>query len=139
MASPDSTGSSSSGGGQRRATETKSAYKTTEFYAFLLAVLGVLIAADNIGGDRDYFRADQAWLYVTILTVGYMLSRGLAKAGSREPYTEVSADAGDGAPLAERFKTAAAVLKDGGDAPSSGPRPDHPVQPGLNQPGVQGH
>jgi hypothetical protein len=26
------------------------------------------------------------WLYATILTVGYMISRGLAKSGSREPY-----------------------------------------------------
>jgi hypothetical protein len=25
---------------------------------------------------------------VTILTVGYMISRGLAKSGSRDPYTE---------------------------------------------------
>jgi hypothetical protein len=28
----------------------------------------------------------QVWLSVTILTVGYMLSRGLAKSGSRDPY-----------------------------------------------------
>jgi hypothetical protein len=27
-------------------------------------------------------------LYVTLLTIGYMVSRGLAKSGSREPYTE---------------------------------------------------
>jgi hypothetical protein len=51
-------------------------------------VVGVLIAAAvvdeaNAGG----FGAGQAWLYVTILTVGYMLSRGFAKSGSREPYT----------------------------------------------------
>jgi hypothetical protein len=26
------------------------------------------------------------WLYVTLLTIGYMISRGLAKAGSRDPY-----------------------------------------------------
>jgi hypothetical protein len=37
--------------------------------------------------DAD-FGARQAWLYVTILTVGYMVSRGLAKAGSRQPYDE---------------------------------------------------
>ena len=75
---------------RRRSTETKAAYKTTEFYAYLLVLLGVLIAADNIGGNlgRDYFRADEAWLYVTILTVGYMISRGMAKAGSRETYTD---------------------------------------------------
>jgi hypothetical protein len=27
-------------------------------------------------------------LYATVLTVGYMISRGLAKAGSRQPYDE---------------------------------------------------
>lgn len=69
-------------------TETKASFKTTEFFAYLAAVVGVLIAAgvvdeSNAGG----FGARQAWLYVTILTVGYMLSRGFAKSGSREPYT----------------------------------------------------
>jgi hypothetical protein len=56
-----------------KSTETKSAYKTTELIVYVLAVLGVLIAS---------------WRYVTYLTVGYMISRGLAKAGSREPYRD---------------------------------------------------
>jgi hypothetical protein len=30
------------------------------------------------------FGARSAWLYVTLLSIGYMISRGLAKAGSRE-------------------------------------------------------
>ena len=34
-------------------------------------------------GRGDVFLADQAWLYVTLLSIGYMISRGLAKAGSR--------------------------------------------------------
>ena len=34
------------------------------------------------------FGANPAWRYVTYLTVGYMISRGLAKAGSREPYRD---------------------------------------------------
>jgi hypothetical protein len=72
----------------RRSTETKASFKTTEFFAYIAAVIGVLIAAGvvdeaNAGG----FGAKQAWLYVTVLTVGYMVSRGLAKSGSREPYT----------------------------------------------------
>jgi hypothetical protein len=71
----------------RRETETKASFKTTEFFAYLVAVAGVLIAAavvdESNGGG---FGARQAWLYVTILTVGYMVSRGLAKSGSREPY-----------------------------------------------------
>ena len=27
----------------------------------------------------DYFRADKAWVYIVLLTIGYMVSRGLAK------------------------------------------------------------
>ena len=30
-----------------------------------------------------YFRADRAWFYIVLLSVGYMVSRGLAKAGTR--------------------------------------------------------
>ena len=36
--------------------------------------------------DAGGLGARQVWLYATILTVGYMISRGLAKSGSREPY-----------------------------------------------------
>lgn len=73
--------------GRRRTTETKASFKTTEFFVYLAAVAGVLIAAavvDEANGGG--FGAKQAWLYVTVLTVGYMVSRGLAKSGSREPY-----------------------------------------------------
>jgi hypothetical protein len=73
---------------RRASTETKASFKTTEFFAYLAAVIGVLIAAavvDDANGAA--FGAKQAWLYVTVLTVGYMVSRGLAKSGSREPYT----------------------------------------------------
>ncbi|HEU4545451.1 MAG TPA: hypothetical protein VFR88_04085 [Microlunatus sp.] len=72
-----------------RTTETKSAFKTTELIVFVLAAVGVLIAAwvtDN-GDDGQGFGAASAWLYVTMLTIGYMISRGLAKSGSRERYT----------------------------------------------------
>jgi hypothetical protein len=70
----------------RESTETKSAYKTTELIVYALAVLGVLIAS-AIVTDAS-FGADHAWRYVTYLTVGYLISRGLAKAGSREPYRD---------------------------------------------------
>jgi hypothetical protein len=36
--------------------------------------------------DLDAFSASRAWLYIAIVGVGYMISRGLAKVGSREPY-----------------------------------------------------
>jgi hypothetical protein len=31
-----------------------------------------------------YFRADRAWFYIVLLSIGYMVSRGLARAGSRQ-------------------------------------------------------
>ena len=74
---------------RRLATETKASFKTTEFIAFVAMVIGVLIAAAVVDeADAGGLGAKQAWLYVTILTVGYMVSRGLAKAGSRQPYDE---------------------------------------------------
>ncbi|GGW13110.1 hypothetical protein GCM10010501_15340 [Streptomyces libani subsp. rufus] len=76
---------------RRLSTETKAAFKTTEFFAYIAAVVAVLIASMVVGDDdghADYFRADKAWLYIVVLTVGYMLSRGLAKSGSRDPYDE---------------------------------------------------
>ncbi len=68
--------------------ETKPSYKTTELIIYVLAVIGVLIAS-NVVGDRanndgsDIFAADKAWWYITLLTIGYLVSRGLAKSGSR--------------------------------------------------------
>ncbi len=68
------------------ATETKSATKTTEFYVFIVVALGVLIASAVVDNNEDGsgFDANHAWLYVSILAVGYMVSRGLAKSGSFE-------------------------------------------------------
>ncbi|MEV4350040.1 hypothetical protein AB0J83_36745 [Actinoplanes sp. NPDC049596] len=68
--------------------ETKPSFKTTELAVYVLSVVGVLIAAKVTGdvpGENggDIFAADKAWLYITLLTIGYMISRGLAKAGSR--------------------------------------------------------
>lgn len=83
----------------RLTTETKHSLKTTEFWAMLAIVAGILAASAIVGqgdgngdGNVDAFPASRAWLYVAIVGVGYMVSRGLAKAGSREPYW---ADEGD--------------------------------------------
>jgi hypothetical protein len=74
----------------RLSTESKHSSKTTEFYAMVVVIVGILIAAAMIkGGDTngtDEFIARQAWLYVAIVASSYMISRGLAKSGSREPY-----------------------------------------------------
>jgi hypothetical protein len=74
---------------QRLGTETKAAFKTTEFYVMIAVLVGILIAGNAIEiaeGGTDYFTADKVWLYITILASAYMISRGLAKSGSRDPY-----------------------------------------------------
>ena len=73
----------------RLSTETKSSVKTTELIFYVAAVAGVLTASYVVKATRDhgdYFRADRAWFYVVLLTIGYLASRGLAKSGSREHY-----------------------------------------------------
>jgi len=76
--------------GHRLATETKAAFKTTEFWAMAAVIVAILASAAAIkGGDSggtDEFIARQAWLYVAIVAGAYFISRGLAKSGSHEPY-----------------------------------------------------
>ena len=38
--------------------------------------------------DTSDFGTQEAWFYVTLLTIGYMISRGLAKSGSRDFYDD---------------------------------------------------
>jgi hypothetical protein len=66
--------------------ETKHASKTTEFYAMVGVIAAILVAAWWVGrnGAPDAFRADRAWLYVSIVASAYMVSRGLAKSGSHD-------------------------------------------------------
>ena len=76
---------------RRLVTETKQAFKTTEFWAMVALVVAILVSAAVIhGGDNgtDEFIARNAWLYVSILAGAYFISRGLAKSGSPQPYDE---------------------------------------------------
>ncbi|WP_193607173.1 hypothetical protein [Nocardioides lijunqiniae] len=75
---------------RRLSTETKASFKTTELVAYVAAVIGVLVAAAMV--DRGDFGAQEAWFYVTLLTIGYMVSRGLAKSGSRDFYSDAQRD-----------------------------------------------
>ena len=89
---------------ERLTTETKHSTKTTEFFAMVAVIVGILVSAALIkGGDSegtDEFIARQAWLYVSIVAGAYFISRGLAKSGSREPYfdggTNADRDGRDG-------------------------------------------
>jgi hypothetical protein len=77
---------------RRLTTETKQAFKTTEFWGMVGVIAAILVSAAVIkGGDTggtDEFIARQAWLYVAIVAGAYFIGRGLAKSGSRDPYTE---------------------------------------------------
>ena len=84
---------------RRVSTETKASYKTTELAVYVLAVIGILVASAVVdNGDADNitgFDARQAWTLITYLTIGYLISRGLAKSGSREFYDDDPADRRD--------------------------------------------
>lgn len=102
--------------------ETKPAFKTTEFISYVVVSLGVLLTSlviDDNGGDGDYFTADRAWLYVVVLTLGYLLSRGLAKLGSHH---HENTNIHNRNPVGERLKRAGKILVgDDPDATTSEP------------------
>jgi|1186.fasta_scaffold01604_2 hypothetical protein len=75
---------------RRVSTETKAAFKTTEMIAYVVVTVAMLIASQIVDG----FDAEQAWLYASLLTIGYMVSRGLAKSGSRDYYDDDTGHAG---------------------------------------------
>ena len=81
---------------RRLTTETKQAFKTTEFWAMVGVIVAILVSAAVIkGGDTDgtdEFIARQAWLYVAMVAGAYLFGGGLAKSGSRDPYTETLED-----------------------------------------------
>ena len=59
--------------------ETKLSLKTTEFWAMAAVNAAILIAAyvsDSLGDIR-------AWTLVAAVSIGYMISRGLAKSGTK--------------------------------------------------------
>ena len=64
--------------------ETRPSWKTSELLIFLVLAAGIFIAAEHVGSTGDNaFSSQRAWLYVTILGAAYIISRGLAKSGSR--------------------------------------------------------
>ena len=59
--------------------ETKPSLKTTEFWAMAAVNAAILIAA-YVSDSLDDVRA---WTLVAAVSIGYMISRGLAKAGTK--------------------------------------------------------
>ncbi len=89
------TGSTVGRAARRLSTETKSFFKTSEWWTYLAIVIALLIAGNSIEGEEggaDVFAADKVWLYITILTIGYLISRGIAKSGVRDPYWDEAGD-----------------------------------------------
>jgi hypothetical protein len=118
---------------RRLSTETKQAFKSTEFWVFVVVFIGILLAGTVDDSEGTQFGADDVWLYITLLTIGYMVSRGLAKSGSRDPYTEQPAGA-DGDSVTDRVKAAAHVLTEGqsgSGAATSHDAPPHDVGGGA--------
>ena len=68
-------------------TEAKNGFKTSEFYVMLVFVAGVLIATYT---DVDSLGREDGWRFAAFAVVAYIVSRGLAKLGTREPYVDES-------------------------------------------------
>jgi hypothetical protein len=73
-------------------TETRRSFKTTELLAYIGTLVAILIAGAAVNNGPNGLGARQVWLYATILTAGYMISRGLAKSGSFEKEFEETGD-----------------------------------------------
>jgi hypothetical protein len=59
--------------------ETKLSLKTTEFWAMAAVIAAILIAAYVSDSLNDI----RAWTLVAAVAIGYMVSRGLAKSGTK--------------------------------------------------------
>jgi hypothetical protein len=64
---------------RRTPDETKHALKTTEFFAMVGIIAAILIAS----AVSDTFGDRRAWTLVAAVAIGYMISRGLAKSGTK--------------------------------------------------------
>jgi hypothetical protein len=63
----------------RTTDETKHALKTTEFFA-MVGIIGAILIASAVS---DSFGDRRAWTLVAAVAIGYIISRGLAKSGTK--------------------------------------------------------
>ena len=64
---------------RRTRDETKLSLKTTEFWAMVGVIAAILIAS----AVSDSLNDVRAWTLVAAVAIGYMVSRGLAKSGTK--------------------------------------------------------
>ena len=81
---------------RRTTDETKNALKTTEFFA-MVGIIGAILIASAVS---DSFGDLRAWTLVAAVAIGYMISRGLAKSGTKyvggeDPLTGTTTSARD--------------------------------------------
>lgn len=72
-------------------TETKNSFLTTEFWIYAGAVTLVVISAFWRGSGTNGLNINDpilAWWFLSALTAAYLISRGLAKAGSDRRLTD---------------------------------------------------
>lgn len=69
-----------------RPTETRRAFKTSEFWVFIAVAAGVIIT--TYADDGDSLTVWRGWLLFCATAIAYVVSRGIAKAGSSEPRVE---------------------------------------------------
>jgi hypothetical protein len=69
-----------------RTPETKPFFLTSEFLVWVLVVVGVAIAGAVVGDDNgDDLPASLVWILITVISLAYVISRGISKAGTKYP------------------------------------------------------
>jgi hypothetical protein len=69
------------GYGRRPYAETKPFFMTSEFLMAIVAIAAFAIAL----GTNDLVDGFRGWLLIAIVVSAYIVSRGIAKAGARDP------------------------------------------------------
>ncbi|MGB9013683.1 MAG: hypothetical protein WCB95_12645 [Aeromicrobium sp.] len=72
----------------RVSSGSQATYITVDTILYLLLVLGIFLTAAVVdeAGDGPGFSADTAWFYVVLLSIGFMVSRGLARINTRSDH-----------------------------------------------------
>ena len=73
-----------------RTPETKEFFKTSEFMVWLLTVAGLLIA----GLVSENLFSDGVWTLITVISLAYIISRGIAKSGAKRGWDRGGSERG---------------------------------------------